>query len=112
MTEVVISTCYGGFGLSEEAILLGRNLSGNPLWGGPCLKGEGEEGNFDCCKGINLERTDPTLIEVIKQLGKKASDKFSNLIIVNVPKGTLYRIVEYDGFESTPSILKYKYKEE
>ena len=49
-TKVVYNGCYGGFSLSREAILLARELSGNPTWGGACLKGEiyeetGEEVN-------------------------------------------------------------------
>lgn len=48
----------------------------------------------------NLERTDPILVQVIEELGKKANDKFSELEVVNVPDDVSWHISEYDGIES------------
>lgn len=49
------------------------------------------------------ERDDPVAIQVLKDLGRKASsDKYASLYICRIPiryKG-FYRINEYDGFES------------
>lgn len=105
MTKIVINTCFGGFGLSKEAILLGRKLSGDPLWGGACLKGDQLEGwkspmRHDYSGGDDLDRDDPLLIRVVEELGKKADGDCAKLSIVDLPKGTLYRIDEYDGRES------------
>ena len=103
--KVVYNSCYGGFGLSEEAIRLGRKLSGNPLWGGACLVG-------DVCKGgavINrfygggdrsMDRGDPVLVEVVEKLGAAANDDCSKLKVDDVPPGCAYRINDIDGNES------------
>ena len=33
MNKVVYNACYGGFSLSREAVILARELSGDPEWG-------------------------------------------------------------------------------
>jgi len=101
MTKVVYNNCYGGFGLSREAVLLGRKLSNNPNWCGPCIKGDfwkpGEPVKYNHGGGSNLERTDPILVQVVEQLGERANGMYASLVIENVPEGTAYRIDEYDG---------------
>lgn len=44
-------------------------------------------------------RTDPTLIEVIEELGDKASGPCGELRIVEIPDDLDYVIDEYDGYE-------------
>jgi hypothetical protein len=104
MTKIVLNRCYGGFSLSEEAVKLGRKLSKNPKWLYPCFIGEfwdsGEEIKYYYGAGRRLERDDDTLIKVVETLGKMASDRCAKLEIVEIPKGVLYRIDEYDGLES------------
>lgn len=46
------------------------------------------------------DRTDPDLISVIEELGESANGDHATLEIVEVAKGTLYRITEHDGYES------------
>jgi hypothetical protein len=49
---------------------------------------------------INL-RADPRLIEYIETHGSKMASGFcAELEVVEIPKGTLCRITEYDGYES------------
>lgn len=86
MTKIVYNACYGGFSLSEAAVARGRVISGIPTWGD--------------WSGRNLSRTDPVLIQVIEELGKAADGRRANLVIVELPPGTEYRIEEYDGLES------------
>ena len=111
MTKIVYNNCYGGFGLSREAVLLGRELSGNPNWCGPCIKGdfweEGKPVDYDYGGGRNLDRADPILVQVVEQLGKKANGMCASLAIVDIPKGTAYRIDEYDGNESVQTMSSY-----
>lgn len=45
-------------------------------------------------------REDPTLIEVIEELGEKASSPLSDLRIVKIPSNLDYVIDEYDGIET------------
>ena len=80
--DIVINKCYGGFGLSEEAIALYNSLTGKTLSAG------GEP-----------ERDDPHFVQVVRQLGsKKASGLYSKLVIRTVVDD-YYSISEYDGLE-------------
>jgi len=114
MTKVVYNNCYGGFGLSREAVLLGRKLSNNPNWAGPCIKGDfwapGAPVDHDYGGGRELDRTDPILVQVVEQLGKRADGMCSTLAIEDVPSGTAYRIDEYDGNESVMTNSDYDWK--
>lgn len=103
--KVVYNACYGGFGLSEEAVLLGRELSDNQEWGGACLVGDVYAGGkvvekFYGAHCGNLERTDETLVKVVETLGEKANGRFADLRIDEIPDGVEYEIDEYDGQES------------
>lgn len=104
MIKVVYNDCYGGFGLSREAVLLARKLSGNPNWGGPCIIGDVYAGGVlvadDYGHCDNVARTDEFLVKVVEILGDKANGRYAKLKITSVPKGTKYRIDEYDGMES------------
>jgi len=92
MTKVVYNDCYGGFGLSNEAIdwLLERGSKYIRLH---------EDSRFKR-KGVWDEgpRHDPLLVECVETLGKEASDQFAKLAIVEI-QGPLYRVDEYDGME-------------
>ena len=45
-------------------------------------------------------RQDTTLIEVIEELGEKASGRFGDLEVVEIPDNYYYKIDEYDGLET------------
>lgn len=45
-------------------------------------------------------RQDPILIEVVEELGEKASGRFGSLEVVEIPNNLFYKIDEYDGFET------------
>jgi len=102
-TKIVINRCYGGFGLSRRAVLLARELSGNPKWGGWCIKGDvGESGevcHYDFGHCGSVSRTDPHLVAVVGALGDAANGECARLEVVELPKGTVYKIEEYDGME-------------
>jgi hypothetical protein len=128
-TKIVISKTYGGFGLSEVAIRRYFEIKGQKVWLEPEtlytqvwlvppeervkeLPGEWcdhplsvrQEHNrlYDeqvwCAR--NLDRTDPILVQVVEELGQVAAGRHANLVIEELSKGTLYRIEEYDGYES------------
>lgn len=48
---------------------------------------------------LRQSRTHPLLIQVIEELGAKAHDRLSKLVIVEIPDGVDYEIDEYDGIE-------------
>lgn len=92
-SEVVINNCYGGFGLSNPVIKR--------------LAEFGHKKSIDCINRdvdysgyLDIERHDPILIKVVKELGLAASStNYSNLVICEI-KSNKYKIMEYDGIES------------
>ena len=113
MAKVVYNNCYGGFSLSREAVLLGRKLSNDPKWGGPCIIGDffdsktPVERDYGHCD--DLSRSDPILVAVVEQLGKKANGDCASLAIEIIPSGMFYRIDEYDGNERVMTQNDYKW---
>jgi hypothetical protein len=101
MTKIVYNACYGGFSISDEAIRMYLDLKGfkyteeKTKWGSS-FKVEGLKGFYD----RDINRADPVLIQVVEKLGEKANGMCAKLRIEDVPEGTLYRIDEYDGYES------------
>lgn len=101
--KIVINTCYGGFGLSNQAIEHYANLKG--------LKLEQRENpwcdgryhyylNGEYFSDHNFERNDPDLIKTIEELGvEKCSNWASDLKIVTIPDDVKWQIQEYDGME-------------
>jgi hypothetical protein len=84
MTKIVYNACYGGFGLSDEAMMRYCEIKGIP-----------EQTIYDG----DIERTDPVLVQVVEELGDKANGDCAELCIAELSAGTLYRIDDYDGFE-------------
>lgn len=94
MAKVVFNNCYGGFWLSEQAILMYADSKGElPKDDLSTLQ---YERDFDCSA---LDREDPILVQIVEMLGPEASGPCSSLKIEEVPNGALYRIREYDGME-------------
>lgn len=82
MQKIVISTCFGGFGLSQSA----------KDW---LVKEYGEE-----IDGYDIPRDDARLVACVEFLGSAvASGEFAKLKVVEVPAGVSWHIEEYDGWE-------------
>lgn len=47
----------------------------------------------------HLTRDDPTLVQVVRELGSAANGRFAKLKIVEIPAGVDWQIDEYDGAE-------------
>lgn len=86
--KIVINDCFGGFGLSKEAY---------------------DFMNIECERFMGLtyysqtyepSRDDPKLVECVETLGKKASGRFANLKVVEIPDGIEWEIEDYDGMET------------
>lgn len=104
MPKIVYNARYGGFSISEAAVRRGREISGDPKWGG-VLKGEQYSDGQLCTSHFNMfgreiPRTDLVLVQVVKELGAAANGACAELRITDLPSGTLYRIDDYDGNES------------
>jgi len=80
--KIVINTCYGGFGLSKEALALFNERTGTVI-------------TYD----IEIKRNDPILVEIVEQLGESANGRFAELKVVEIPDDVVWGIEEYDGNE-------------
>ena len=137
MTKVVINTCFGGFGLSYEAVkeLMRRKgmecYAYSQRWDGQHFddvytrtdngtlafyfsKDLGDRLSEDeitaafktdayfRCSDYDFNdslRTDPDLVAVVEELGKKANGSAASLCVVEVPSNVDWYIHEYDGSE-------------
>jgi hypothetical protein len=76
--KIVINTCFGGFGLSQEAMNRYR-------------KEKGATGR--------ISRDDEVLVKIVEELGTKANGFYSELKIVEIPDDVKWCIEECDGRE-------------
>jgi hypothetical protein len=126
--KIVINSCFGGFGLSEKAMMRYAEIKGITLYPEkqfsittyytvpknqrtPELK-DWRAASSEERKAYNtaykqesiydgdMSRTDPILIQVVEELGKEANGMFANLKVVEIPDGIEYEIDDYDGQES------------
>ncbi len=86
ITKVVINTCFGGFGLSEQAINLYLSTTGKE-----------DDDNFFCRE---IPRDDPALVKIVESLGKAANGRAAKLKVVEVPSDAKWYIHDYDGAEA------------
>lgn len=130
MTRIVVNRCFGGFGLSTEAVKwliahkseLIRTRSFSEYYGSKKLD-EYERQNWksvgdgfyttqhECilydekCTTVwslnyDLKRTHPDLIAVVEALGEGVNGQFAKLEIVEIPNGIEWEINDYDGSET------------
>jgi len=101
--KVAINKCYGGFGLSDDAVKRLAELKGTTLYEGETVCGNTMyyvdpelTDIFDC---YHVDRNDPDLIRVIEELGDSANGSYADLKIVEIPDGIAWGIQAYDGIE-------------
>jgi hypothetical protein len=82
--RVVINDCYGGFGLSEEAFERYKQLAGitDPIF-----------------LYYDINRDDPYLIKLVREMGDRVNGPCANLKIVEIPADVAWLIQDYDGIE-------------
>ena len=100
--KVIINNCYGGFGLSDQAyrLLIKRGMKKTIYKEAGKYKGLGGRYSFVRDSfGDHGCRTDPRVIGVVEELGKKANGQCADLKIVEVPDDVKWDIEEYDGWE-------------
>ncbi len=105
--KVILNKCYGGFDVSEEGYRLYCQKKGLPcrFYRGSCYTDGLKDGvrpksDRDCLLLYEEYREDPTLIEVVEELGEKANTNFSELEVVEIPGGMDYYVDDYDGIET------------
>ena len=106
MTKLVINTCYGGFGLSDEGWALYAKYKNYYTREAKdkCL------GDIEVCANDKFEpqdiltnydivRDDPVLVRVVEELGIAAGDNYAELKIIEIPDDVVWELNEYDGRE-------------
>ena len=101
--KVVLNSCFGGFGLSKDAIQMLNDKHGLDIDSDYGYVGNDDFGIVD--DNMDAYRMDKRLVSVVKKLGvKKASGQYSALRIVDVPDDVVnvhgWHISDYDGCES------------
>lgn len=111
MNKIVYNACYGGFGLSEAAMIRYAEVKGIKLyvekdvittyyWTHPEANSKEWNKYAEYYFNTNFDRHDPDLVRVVEELGsEKASNRYSRLAIYET-ESPMYRIEEYDGSES------------
>ena len=105
--KIVINSCYGGFGLSDEAFAMLLNRKGIEF---ETVSGEfnthfyrkgmvGKNEGYLGYQHADLRRDDADLIAIVEALGSKANGGCAELKIVEVPDDVDWYIDEYDGKE-------------
>ena len=127
--KVVINRCFGGFGLSYEAVKRYFELKGWDLYAYDVdrdrklhvythdpnkpsafsphyfrnsvtsLTTKDIDKNSYWYPG-NVDRSDPALIQVVEELGELANGNYAELKIVTIPDNIQWEIDDYDGKES------------
>jgi hypothetical protein len=138
MTKIVYNACYGGFSLSDAAIMRYAEIKGitlyphaekrygfisyylcppeewmrinNEEYNSPLGPGPFDRSNALYFSVTAIERTDPALVQAVEDLGDAANGDWAELRITEVRAGTRYRIDEYDGLESVMTIDDYDWK--
>lgn len=129
MNRIVINRCFGGFGLSDKAILRYLEIKGQQVWVEPDKWGNtywlvAPEDRMDRKSGEdfysmsiddriehnrkleketfyygNIGRDDPVLVQVVEELGEEANGGYAELEIVEIPDDVDWELNEYDGME-------------
>ena len=77
----------------------GRIDFSHPLITKP-LKEDGTYEDDSYFSEYNFERADPTLVEVVEELGAEANGFAAELEVVEIPGGIQWDIDDYDGIET------------
>lgn len=109
--KVVINRCFGGFGLSHDAIMKWSEYSGVKLY--PVIDNREYFSDYythyhtdpshskdSYWSEYNLKRDDPALVRVVEEMGKDSWGNYAELKVVEIPDDVDWYIHEYDGSES------------
>ena len=105
MAKIVYNSCYGGYGLSDEAVQRYAELKGLSIYKKKISEEYGYSSWYytdrdESFSRDSIPRNDPFLVQAVEELGRAADGEYSELSIREVPDGSRYRIDEYDGRES------------
>jgi len=112
--KILINACYGGWGLSNEAIhrfsekrpeLTVNQLDSYKTGSYVFINKKGE-----ICISEKSIRTDPDLISIVEELGEMANGAYAEIKVVDIPdEATDWHISEFDGKELLYYVLDGKF---
>jgi uncharacterized protein involved in tellurium resistance len=104
--DIVINTCHGGFGLSQDAQIAYLERSQVPYITRPRDDRHSNEryGPMIIVNGTHwydkdIARDDPVLVTLVRELGKVANGEHARLKVVRIPADVDWQINDYDGKE-------------
>ena len=108
MPKIVVNNDWGGFALSEAAILRYAEIKGINL---VCMSDpefttfknyylDGIKDDDHHFSQYDIDRDDPALVQAVEELGKAADGDYASLRIANVPDDVKWYIHDYDGIET------------
>ena len=111
MPKVVYNKCYGGYGLSGEAVRKYCAIKGITVftevrpWCNiyhltPPEDRTGDWERDQTFEPYDIPRHDPVLVQVVEELGSAANGSSASLAIDDSNTGLAYRIREHDGYET------------
>ena len=97
VTKIVINRCFGGFGLSELAMM---DIADRKGW---TLVQNGRSNYFTSPEGdisdYDIPRDDLDLIATVEMMGEHSWGSYAELLVVEIPDDVKWVIEEYDGRE-------------
>lgn len=115
MPKVVVNNCYGGFGLSNDAIKRYAEIKGIELVWIPETQYGKESWEYHSAHwervGIedaderyfshhDISRDDPALVQTVEEMGAAANGDYADLRIADVPDDVKWFVDDYDGIET------------
>jgi hypothetical protein len=105
--KVVINRCFGGFGLSHEAMMLYSEfakLNLKTVEKDSSIVGyhyylDGIEDDEHYFWDNDIKRNDVDLVKVVETLGSAANGWAAELKVVEIPDGIEWYVDDYDGLE-------------
>jgi hypothetical protein len=105
--HVVINRCHGGFGLSWDAQIAYLDRSGIAYTLVDRVSRDdtqrlGQEiklASGDTWYDRAIDRDDPVLVALVREMGEAVNSEFANLRVVKIPGDVEWEIEEYDGLE-------------
>jgi hypothetical protein len=111
MPKVVVNACFGGFGLSHDAIMRYGELAnlnllyqeGEHIWNSSYYK-NGVINDDNHFWDNDIERDDPILVQVVEEMGRESNSDCADLRIADVPDDIEWYIDDYDGIETVREV--------
>lgn len=110
MNKVVINNDYGGFNVSEEVLqwMIDNGLEEKYYSINDKYNPENKYDTKIYLHTYDIPRHHPLLVQAVEKFQKEANGLLSSLKIVEI-EGNIYRIDEYDGWETvqTPDTIEW-----